>query len=452
MRDVFVIANDGTRLMPTSRYRARKLLNADRAVIYKHQPFTLKLTRTSEKNVQPVELCMDTGSEHIGVSVKSEKHEYVHAQYDNLSDEKKRHQDRLMYRRTRRNRLRYRKPRFNNRRRNEGWLAPTNQHRIENHQKIIDMYADVCPITSIVLEAGQFDPAAMQAAEEGRTLTGVDYQRGRQYQLANLREAVFVRDKYTCRICGRTVSDEVVLHAHHIVPRSAGGTDRINNLLTVCHKCHTPRNHKPGGKLYGLKPMTGTFRDATFMNVMRWRLIDSVKEKYPDIAVSHTYGSYTKAARRDLGQLKKTHANDAYAMGEFHPKHRHNETHYQKRRRNNRVLSKFYDAKYIDIRDGSKKSGSQLGCNRTNRSVPRNNPDNERIFRGTKVSKGRVSTRRQHYRIQPGDVLKYRGSITKAKGVHCHGSRGILETGKSVKVADVALVRRIGGWQFLSAL
>ena len=48
MRDVFVIADNGTRLMPTSRYRARKLLNAGQAVIYKYQPFTIRLSQASQ--------------------------------------------------------------------------------------------------------------------------------------------------------------------------------------------------------------------------------------------------------------------------------------------------------------------------------------------------------------------------------------------------------------------
>jgi hypothetical protein len=47
-------------------------------------------------------------------------------------------------------------------------------------------------------------------------------------------------------------------------------------------------------------------------------------------------------------------------MGEFHPKHRHQEEHFKKRRRNNRVLSKFYDAKYLDVRDHTIKKAS---CN-----------------------------------------------------------------------------------------
>jgi hypothetical protein len=39
-----------------------------------------------------------------------------------------------------------------------------------------------------------------------------------------------------------------VLHAHHIIPRSQGGIDAENNLVTVCDLCHavvTPRWHNP---------------------------------------------------------------------------------------------------------------------------------------------------------------------------------------------------------------
>ena len=446
MNDVFVTAYDGTRLMPTSRRRARKLLKAGKAVIHKHRPFTVRLTYESEKHTQPIELCMDTGSEHIGISIKSDKHEYVHAQYDNLSDETERHNAQRMYRRTRRNRLRYRKARFDNRRKPEGWTAPGIAHKKENHIRLFEMYAEVCPITSAVLEVGQFDPAAMQALEEGTVLKGIDYQSGKKYQLANTREAVFVRDRYTCQVCGKSVKDGAVLAVHHIIPRSKGGTNRLNNLLTVCTGCHTSRNHKPGGKLHGLKPVTGTLKDAAYMNIVRWQMINALREEFPEIEVFHTYGSYTKAHRRELGQLAKTHANDAYAMGEFHPKHRHQEEHFKKRRRNNRVLSKFYDAKYLDVRDHTIKKGDQLGCNRTKRNVPRNNPNSGRMFRGHQISTGRVSVRKLRYDLQPGDTVLYQGKRYIAKGCHCNGNRVMLDNGKSVPIKQIRTVRFTGGW------
>ena len=453
MNDVFVIALDGTKLMPTNRVKARKLLRKRKAIIYKHSPFTIQLTYESEKNVQPVEFCEDTGSVSIGVSIKSAKHEYVHAQYDHLKDETQRHNDQRMYRRTRRNRKRYRKPRFDNRKKPEGWFAPTVEHKKDNHIRIFEMFYEVCPITRAVFEIGQFDPAALQALEEsGVVLEGTDYQHGKRYGLANLREAVFTRDHYKCRICGKGVEDGVILHAHHIRYRSDGGTDRVNNLLTVCSKCHTPKNHRPGGKLYGLKPLTGTFKDATFMNIVRWEVINMIREHHPEVEVRNTYGAYTKAKRRELGQLKKTHANDAYAMGDLHPKHRTRTQHWQKMRRNNRSLSKFYDAKVIDIRDGSVKKGSAIGCNRTNRSVPRNNLNNERVFRGSKVSKGRESIRRKRSEYQPGDIVRYIGKNHTVHGSHCNSTRVVLEDKRSVSVKDIVSVRKRGGWQFLPAL
>ena len=452
MNDVFVIALDGTKLMPTNRAKARKLLKKGKAIIHKHSPFTIRLTYESEKNVQPIEFCEDTGSVSIGVSIKSAKHEYVHAQYDHLKDETQRHNDQRMYRRTRRNRKRYRKPRFDNRKKPEGWFAPTVEHKKDNHIRIFEMFYEVCPITRAVFETGQFDPAAMQAMEEtGEILEGTEYQHGKRYGLANLREAVFTRDHYRCRICGKGAEDGVILHAHHIRYRSDGGTDRINNLLTVCSNCHTPKNHKPGGKLYGLKPLTGTFKDAAFMNIVRWAIINEMRDKHPDIEVRNTYGSYTKASRRELGQLEKTHANDAYAMGDFHPKHRHRPEHFQKRRRNNRILTKHYDARITDERDGRIKKGAELGCSRTNRSIPRNNENSLRKYRGEKKSKGSVSVRKKHYGIQPGDKLRHKGNIVTAKGIHCSGTRVMLETGKSVALKDVTVIRRTGGWKLLPA-
>ena len=105
---VAVISKTGIRLMPTSEYRARHLLKTGKAVIEQYRPiFTIRLTDREDGKTQPIE--------HVGVSIKSEKHEFAHAQYDMLSNEAERHNDRRKYHRTRRNRKRYRKPRFDNR-------------------------------------------------------------------------------------------------------------------------------------------------------------------------------------------------------------------------------------------------------------------------------------------------------------------------------------------------
>ena len=129
---VCVLSNNGERLMPTIRLgRVRHLLKDGKAKIIKHHPFTIQLLYDSKTNTQPIEICEDVGYNYIGISVKSQSHEYVSAQYDTLQDEKACHDSCRKLRRTRRNRLRYRQKRFNNRKHDKGWLAPSLRHKKE---------------------------------------------------------------------------------------------------------------------------------------------------------------------------------------------------------------------------------------------------------------------------------------------------------------------------------
>ena len=330
---VAVLSKTGIRLMPTSSYRARKLLAKKKAVICGYRPFTIRLTERETGDVQPVELAVDTGYFHVGNSLKTAKHELAAVEIRTLMDEKQRYDDRRQYRRMRRSRLRYRAMRFDNRRRPEGWLAPSIQGRMEQNLAFLRRVLSVVPVTRIVMEMGQFDTQVLKAVEEGRPLPeGTDYQQGERYGIATLREAVFTRDNYTCQCCKKTVRDGTILHVHHIVYRSQGGTNRMGNLITVCEKCHTPKNHKPGGKLYKWNPTVKSFKGATFMTAVRWIMYRSVKECFPDVDVRITYGAKTKLQRRAL-DITKSHVNDAYIMGNFHPKHRVRPVILQKKRR-----------------------------------------------------------------------------------------------------------------------
>lgn len=105
-----------------------------------------------------------------------------------------------------------------------------------------------------------------------------------------------------------------------------------------------------------------------------------------------TYGSMTKLKRKELG-IEKSHVNDAYVMGDFHPKHRCKTERYQKKRQNNRILSKFYDTKYIYSRDKSIKTGKELSNGRTNRNHKRDS-ENLHKYRKQKVTKGKITVRK----------------------------------------------------------
>ena len=440
----FTVDKYGRPGMPTFNVKkVRKLLKSGKAEIFCYHPFTIKLLYTDELTTQPVEMCLDTGDKHIGVSVKSEKHEFVHAQYDPLPDEKERRDDRRRYRRTRRNRKRYRKPRFDNRKKQKGWLAPTVEHKKDLHVSIVKRYMKVCPIVRIIAEVGTFDTQLLEAAESGKPLPkGTDYQHGKRYLRNTLRDAVFYRDGYKCLLCGSTEGPFAV---HHIGYWKGDHTDRMGGLATLCLKCHTASNHQKDGPLWGwapkIRPMTG----AAFMNTVRWRIVEDLEEE-TGLSVTTTYGSMTKTMRK-LYCIDKTHANDAFVMGNFHPEHRQREAAYEKCRRNNRVLSKFYDAKYTDTRDGKVKSGQVLSCGRTKRREPRHSEKDFRPFRGHKVRKGRVSVRKQRYPIQHGTTILYQGKRHRAKGVHCSGARVMLDNGRSVAIGKVKTVSFPGAWE-----
>lgn len=428
---VFVLSKTNKKLMPTSEYKARKLLKCGKAIIYKYRPFTIKLTEREDGYIQPVEYCCDTGYQHIGISIKSESCEYVNEQRDLLKDETEKHNDCRKYRRTRRNRLRYRKARWNNRKNNlicKDGFAPSIRNKRDRHIDIFKMYYDVIPISSAIFEMGQFDTQILKAMEESRPLPQcIDYQHGEQYGYSTLREAVFARDNYTCICCGKSaIKNKVILNIHHLGYRKGDRSNRMSNLATVCSNCHTSKNHQKGGRLYDLKLKLKSFKGATFMTTIRYDMFFKLKRVAPDVNFNMTYGALTKLKRKNCN-IKKSHSNDAYCMGGFHPKHRNDFRHYKKLRRNNRILSKFYDAKYIDIRDDSIKSGKQIGCNRTNRRELRNSDKNERIYRGQKISKGKIVVRKQHYQYRPYDYIWCQGCRYVVKGVQDKGKRVALQ-------------------------
>ena len=445
---VTVVSRTGKPLMPTTEYKARKLLKKGRAEIFCRHPFTIRILDRNDGNTQPIEYKSDTGYLHVGISICSDKHEYVSEQRDLLADETEKYNDRRKYRRARRNRKRYRIARFDNRRASKkpGWLAPSLKNRVERQTDLFRKYASVIPITQATFEMGMFDTQLLKALSEGKSVPeGIDYQHGEQYGMETLRAAVFTRDGYKCIICGRGIPDKAILHEHHIGFWKGDRTSRPGNLATVCEKCHTPKNHKPGGKLYGLKPKLKSLGAATYMTAVRFMMLNSLRVMRPDVTFHIQYGAKTKLSRKEL-KISKSHANDAYAIGQMHPQHRTDTRYYRKRRRNNRILEKFYDAKYIDIRDGQKKTGSQLGCNRTNRREPRISEKNERIYRGEKISKGRRTIRTRHYKIQPGTMLRINGHLETAKGIHCNGSRVMTVSGKSIAVKNVTVKQYSGGW------
>jgi ATP-dependent DNA helicase RecQ len=58
-----------------------------------------------------------------------------------------------------------------------------------------------------------------------------------------IRESILRRDKFRCVECGESCDpDEADIH--HLLPRSAGGSDEPSNLITLCDGCHAAHHPK----------------------------------------------------------------------------------------------------------------------------------------------------------------------------------------------------------------
>jgi HNH endonuclease len=55
------------------------------------------------------------------------------------------------------------------------------------------------------------------------------------------RYEVLRRDKYTCRYCGASAPD-VLLVIDHVTPRKHGGRDDADNLVTACEPCNAGKS------------------------------------------------------------------------------------------------------------------------------------------------------------------------------------------------------------------
>ena len=290
--------------MPCSQRKARLLLKQKKAKIVGYKPFTIQLCYATGEAKQEVTIGIDEGARHVGIAIVSQNKVLAKGEIELRQDVHSLLLTRAQYRRSRRCRkTRYRKARFLNRKKPEGWLPPSIRAKMNANFAWIDKFYGLVPSPKLRIEVGKFDVAKMINPD----IQGVDYQHGQTYGYYDVRYFVFARDEYTCQVCKRK---NKILHTHHIVYRSEGGTDRADNLITVCTDCHTSENHKSGGILYKWMKehkKIKQYKEPPFMNTLRiWTF-----RKYPNAEI--TYGSETSPRRKELG-LEKTHCNDAIAI------------------------------------------------------------------------------------------------------------------------------------------
>ncbi len=297
---VYVQDKGGKPLMPTNRNRAvRHWLKSGRAVVVNREPFTIRLVDREDGYVQRLEAGVDLGTAHVGISVVSDDKEVFASEFKLRKDISKLLTTRRMFRRSRRGRkVRHRQPRFSNRK-NEDELAPSIRAKVDETHKILRLVKSILPIDHWVFEIANFDTHKLVNPE----VEDVGYQQGKQYGYANVREYVLWRDRHTCQAC-KGKSKDPVLHVHHIEERKTG-SDRPDNLITLCETCHW--KHHNVKKLNLKRPES--FRAPTQFNVLKAYVMRETEGLNRNV----TFGYITKVRRQELG-LEKSHINDAFVI------------------------------------------------------------------------------------------------------------------------------------------
>ena len=277
---VYILSKTGQPIMPTKNHaKVRLLLKSGKAKVVNRCPFTIQLTGVCKTFTQEVSLGVDAGSKHVGLSATTKKNVLFEADVTLRNSIVDLLSTRRELRHSRRNRkIRHRKARFLNRvkSKHKGWLAPSVKQKIESHLTMIAKVYKILPISKIIAEVASFDIQKIK----NPNISGVEYQQGEQLGFWNVREYVLHRDGHQCQCC-KGKSKDKVLNVHHIDSRKTGG-NAPNNLITLCETCHT-NYHKGKIKLPAKIKRGMSFRDATFMGIMRWAFYNKLKELYQNV-------------------------------------------------------------------------------------------------------------------------------------------------------------------------
>lgn len=358
---VLVVDKNGQPLMPCLSKRAYFLRKIKRARIYCMDPFTIQiLDRTVDESVlQETEMKLDPGSKTTGMAlcVKGQTRGWFAVQAIHIEHRSAQIRDgltsRRQIRRARRNRkTRYRAPRFNNRARKPRfaqsysvWLPPSVVSRIENIVNLCAKFKKSFPVKKIVGELNKFDTQKMMNPE----ITGIQYQQG-TLQGFEVREYLLQKYQYTCvycnacafkngkgnsnvlttelglmpqqRLCQRAIG--LRLEMDHVVPRSKGGSDSVNNLVLSCRDCNEKKGNSDLQDFLKNKPVvlkrvqdslkaSLNLHDVAQMNTMRKELYP-VLHKRLSVPVETSTASQTKYNRFQQA-YQKDHWIDASCVG-----------------------------------------------------------------------------------------------------------------------------------------
>lgn len=318
MNHVFVVDSAKRALSPCRAAQARRMLRDGRAAVLRRFPFTLILkAEKAEAVVPPLKLKLDPGSKTTGIAITNEDGRVVFAAELNHRGAaiKGALQDRAAYRRNRRCRkTRYRAARFDNRTRQEGWLPPSLQHRVDTTMTWVNRFGRYSAIEEIAVERVKFDMQLMRNPE----IAGVEYQQGTLMGYT-IREYLLEKWGRKCAYCN---AESVPLQVEHIRARTNDGSNAVSNLALACQPCNTKKGKLPIEVFLKSRPdvlkrilaqARKPLKDAAAVNATRNALFSALLKT--GLPVETGTGAQTKFNRSRLN-YPKAHWIDAACVGE----------------------------------------------------------------------------------------------------------------------------------------
>lgn len=351
---IYVLGSDGRPQMPTKRKRhVLKLLNTGKARIAEKVPFTIQLKYENIPVLQPVTLAEDPGRTNIGAAVLSPLGDLMFAAVIETRNKeiKKLMADRKAHRQASRRGerracqrlakkygtmikagmvmrklpqyaadkfvtckfIRNTEARFCNRKRRPDWLTPTVTHLVQTHLNVIKKISRYLPVTNIAIEVNRF--AFMQM--ENPDISGVDFQNGPLKGFNDVKAAIHEQQHGKCLMCKNDIK-----HFHHIVPRSKGGSNTIQNQAGLCKRCHA-KVHTDAGFQAKLKDkkegLIKKYGALSALNQAIPFICRGLLEEYGEEHVHFCTGKETSLIRTSLGYEKtkknQIHEVDAYCIG-----------------------------------------------------------------------------------------------------------------------------------------
>lgn len=278
-------------------------------------PFTIRLVHriVQESATQPLRCKIDPGSKVTGMAlVREDAEQQVVLFLMELTHRGSMIRDVLQARagkrRRRRSQLRYRAPRYANRTKPSGWLPPSLRHRVETVLSWVNRLKARAPIRAITCERVRFDTQKLAFPE----IQNIEYQQGTLFGY-EVREYLLEKWGRRCAYCD---IQNTPLQIDHMVPKSRGGSNRVDNLTLACASCNQKKGNLPleifspnrARKLSSTPPLQA----AAAVNATRNALWKQLTEL--SLPCEAGTGGQTKYNRNRLG-VPKTHALDAACAG-----------------------------------------------------------------------------------------------------------------------------------------